>query len=53
LTWEYKAVLIATTDPAELTARLNALGDAGWELAGVCPEPEGQWAAFYFKRPAA
>ena len=43
IAWEYH-----TTQDA---AALPALGQAGWELAGVAPGPDGA-PVFYLKRPA-
>ena len=43
ITWEYHT----TQDPATLPD----LGQAGWELVGIAPGPEGV-PTFYLKRPA-
>jgi hypothetical protein len=47
--WEYKVVVekaAAEAMPSE--QEMNALGESGWELAGVVPLPDK--VHFYFKR---
>jgi hypothetical protein len=45
--WEYREIVRESPDLLS-EAELNALGDAGWELAGVAPA--GGRIHFYFKR---
>jgi hypothetical protein len=47
--WEYKVVVkIAATEEMPSEQEINALGESGWELAGVVPLPDK--LHFYFKR---
>ncbi|HEX5838710.1 MAG TPA: hypothetical protein VFY26_12835 [Anaerolineales bacterium] len=51
LRWEYKQVVrnLESEKPLD-ESELNALGEDGWELAGVAQHPP--FAYCYFKRPA-
>jgi hypothetical protein len=50
LKWEYKQVVTNLESEKPLDeSKLNALGEEGWELAGVAQHPP--LAYYYFKRP--
>ena len=36
--WQYKTVVITTTQQAQLDETLNSYGDAGWELVSIIVE---------------
>jgi len=61
--WEYKTIQYnkrnffggaLKMDTGEFTDQLNKLGNDGWELVNVCPNPVGwqmQGVIMVFKRP--
>ena len=49
LRWEYKQIVRHLENEQPLDeAELNALGEDGWEMTGVAPQPP--LAYYYFKR---
>lgn len=51
--WEYFAFTTDPNDPADAHAKLNRLGDEGWEAVTATPGTNSHAAFFFLKRPKA
>jgi hypothetical protein len=51
-TWEYLVENAPVDNAQNVTARLKALGDQGWELTFCLPDSaDPRWALVFLKRP--